>query len=163
MIKCLFHLKKTYLNWVKLRKYICCEEEISINKSINIGKFLNFSFYIMQSRTVKRNNDIQNLRQKRKCWGACCWHILAEVRFLRHSAVFSVSIIMQFSFSQEGDLFRLRQLYDKDEDIIHQVFGKQRKTLLHLSVENKRIDMVSYILENGKEEDSAIIISITIL
>ena len=70
---------------------------------------------------------------------------------------------MQFSFSKEGDLFRLRQLYDKDEDIIHQVFGKQRKTLLHLSVENKRIDMVSYILQNGKEKGSAIIISITIL
>ena len=71
----------------------------------------------------------------------------------------SVAIIMQFSFSKEGDLYRLRQLYDKDEDIIHQVFGNQRKTLLHLSVENKRIDMVSYILENGKEEDSEIFIS----
>ena len=71
-------------------------------------------------------------------------------------------IIMQFSFSKEGDLLRLRQLFDKDEDIIHQVFGKQRKTLLHFSVENKRIDMVSYILENGKEKDSEIIISVTI-
>ena len=58
---------------------------------------------------------------------------------------------MQFSFSKEGDLSKLKQLYDKDENIIHQVFGKQRKTLLHLSVENKRTDMVSFILDKGIE------------
>ena len=65
---------------------------------------------------------------------------------------------MQFSFSKEGDLLKLKQLYDKDENIIHQVFGKQRKTILHLSVENKRIDMVSYILDKGTKEESQIIL-----
>ena len=61
---------------------------------------------------------------------------------------------MQFSFSKERDLLKLKQLYDKDENIIHQLFGKQRKTLLHLSVENKRIDMVTYILDNGTRGES---------
>ena len=69
---------------------------------------------------------------------------------------------MQFSFSKEGDLLRLRQLYDKDENIIHQVFGKQSKTLLHLSVENKRIDMVTFILEKGTKRIAKLILSITI-
>ena len=66
---------------------------------------------------------------------------------------------MQFSFSKEGDLSKLKQLYDKDENVIHQVFGKQRKTLLQLSVENKRIDMVSFILDKGTEGDSEIVTS----
>ena len=70
---------------------------------------------------------------------------------------------MQFSFSKEGDLSKLKQLYDKDENVIHQVFGKQRKTLLQLSVENKRIDMVSFILDKGTEEDSDIILFNNIL
>ena len=61
---------------------------------------------------------------------------------------------MQFSFSKERDLLKLKQLYDKDENIIHQLFGKQRKTLLHLSVENKRIYMVTYILDNGTRGES---------
>ena len=70
---------------------------------------------------------------------------------------------MQFSFSKEGDLSKLKQLYNKDENVIHQVFGKQRKTLLQLSVENKRIDMVSFILDKGTEGDSDIILFNNIL
>ena len=70
---------------------------------------------------------------------------------------------MQFSFSKEGDLSKLKQLYDKDENVIHQVFGKQRKTLLQLSVENKRIDMVSFILDKGTKWDSDIILFNNIL
>ena len=56
---------------------------------------------------------------------------------------------MKFSFSKDGDLLKLKQLYVEDENIIHRVHGKGRKTLLHMSVEHRRIDMVSYILEKG--------------
>lgn len=57
---------------------------------------------------------------------------------------------MEFSLSKEKDYQKLKHLLENRPEIIEMKFGESMNTLLHLSVENNRLNMVSYLLQKGK-------------
>ena len=59
---------------------------------------------------------------------------------------------MEFSLSKEKDYQKLKHLLENRPEIIEMKFGESMNTLLHLSVENNRLNMVSYLLQKGKSK-----------
>ena len=59
---------------------------------------------------------------------------------------------MEFSLSKEKDYQKLKHLLENRPEIIEMKFGESMNTLLHLSVENNRLNMVSYLLQKGKNK-----------
>ena len=61
---------------------------------------------------------------------------------------------MEFSLAKEKDYQKLKHLVENRPEIIEMKFGESMNTLLHLSVENNRLNMVSYLLQKGKSKSN---------
>ena len=61
---------------------------------------------------------------------------------------------MEFSLAKEKDYQKLTHLVENRPEIIEMKFGESMNTLLHLSVENNRLYMVSYLLQKGMSKSN---------